>query len=104
MRIFISQPMNGMTDEQIKEVRNRTIEYIKAHDDSATIIDSYIEEEPPKDCNQGIWYLGKSIELLASADMIWMVDGWQNAKGCILENEIACRYGLIINYATQEGC
>lgn len=42
----------------------------------------------------GLWWLGKSIELLAQADVAYFVKGWNKARGCLIENECAFRYGV----------
>ena len=33
------------------------------------LIDSYIEDNPPKDSKEAVWYLGESLKKLAQADV-----------------------------------
>lgn len=96
-KIFISQPMNGLSDLQISKDRARVIEslYNEGYKpDEITIIDTYIEENAPDNVNAGLWYLGKSIELLADADIVVFAKGWRGARGCLIEFECAVEYGI----------
>ena len=58
------------------------------------LIDSYIEDNPPKDNNQAIWFLGKSLEKLATADVFIGIEDTWNWNGCSIEDETARRYGI----------
>ena len=60
----------------------------------AEIIDSFITKAPPKDSNIPVWYLHKSIELLAQADMAVFAFDWHNARGCVIEHHVAIAYGI----------
>lgn len=99
MKIFISQPMRGKTDKQIKLERKDAI--AKAKDvlgEEVEIIDSYFEEYNPNNGCIPMKYLAKSIELLADADIVCFANGWQDARGCVIERECAVRYGIPIYY------
>ena len=97
MKVFISQPMNGKTDEEILETRKRITEMLyNTYPGSVEIIDSYIDEEPGKDINKPLWYLSKSIELLSEADTAYFAKGWGSARGCKIEYTCAEEYGLTI--------
>lgn len=96
-KVFISQPMNGLSDSQIKEDRERVIEGLYKYGykpDEITIIDTYIVESAPDDVNSGLWYLGKSLELLSGADIAVFARGWRNARGCQIEFKCAKEYGI----------
>lgn len=96
-KVFISQPMNGLSDLQIEKDRARVIEglYNEGYKpDEITIIDTYIEENAPDNVNSGLWYLGKSLELLADADIAVFAKGWRNARGCQIEFKCAKEYGI----------
>lgn len=96
-KIFISQPMNGLSDLQISKDRARVIEglYNEGYKpDEITIIDTYIEENVPDNVNNGLWYLGKSLELLSDADIAVFAKGWRNARGCQIEFKCAKEYGI----------
>ena len=96
-KIFISQPMNGLSDLQISKDRARVIEglYNEGYKpDEITVIDTFIEENAPDNVNAGLWYLGKSIESLADADIAVFAKGWREARGCLIEFECAKKYGI----------
>ena len=80
MKVMISQPMRGKTEEQIREERKAIIE--KFNNMHIEVIDTIFTEEPPKDCNVAVYYLGKSISAMKDIDAIYMDDGWREARGC----------------------
>lgn len=95
IKLFISQPMNGLSDEDVLKERDRAIcEAKKALGENIEVLDSYFTEDEPEGVNSGLWWLGKSIELLAQADTAYFVRGWHKARGCLIENECAFRYGV----------
>ena len=96
-KVFISQPMSGKSEEQIlKERQDAMIKLMSIYPDKEIeVIDSYIEETPDKKVkNDGVWYLGVSILLLSQAEVAYFMKGWDDARGCILEHNIAVAYGI----------
>lgn len=94
-KLFISQPMRGKTDDEILQGRNEAI--VRARNiakEEIEVIDSFIEKAPVD--IKPLWYLGRSIELLAEADYVYFEEGWQDARGCRIEHECAVQYGLTI--------
>ena len=95
-KLFISQPMRGLTDEEIlkarEEIKNRAEKTIG---EPLELINSFIEDYPGE-INQSIpvWYLGKSIQFLSQADIVYFAGDWRNARGCRIEYEIANAYGI----------
>ena len=108
--IFISQPMSGKSEEEILATRQKEIDKIHQLFDAdgveINIIASYIddatrkhfEEHVSDNINWDIYWLSKSLERLAMADMIWLCDGWEYSNGCNIELECATRYGVGIMY------
>ena len=97
-KLFISQPMRGLKDEEILKVREEIkIRAEKTIGEPIELLDSFIEEYPGE-INKSIpvWYLGKSIQILSQADIVYFGEGWENARGCKIEYEIACIYGIKI--------
>lgn len=93
MKVFISQPMKGKTNEEIKAERNRLIGKVRAlYGDDIEIIDSFFENAPAD--ARPLWFLGKSLELLATADVAAFARGWRDARGCRIENICAIEYGV----------
>ena len=91
MKIMISQPMRGKTNEQIREERKALVEKLESqgHEVIDTVLDISENKSP-------IYYLSKSIELLDKADGVVFMKGWQEARGCRIEHIIAYEYGKFI--------
>lgn len=94
-RLFISQPMKGKTDEEILKERELAIEEAKkALNDDVTIIDSFFQGAPAD--AKPLWFLGKSFELLSTADIAYFAKDWEKYRGCKMEHEAAIQYGIQI--------
>lgn len=101
-KVFISQPMTGLSKEEILNTRKKAIDHVHSaligsgRYDVMEIIDSYIEENQDKtDSTENLVYmLGTSIQLLSQADIVYFCDGWENSRGCKVEHLIAEEYGL----------
>lgn len=93
-KLFISQPMNGKTDEEIKAERADAL--LKATKqlggESVELIESFLENAPHD--AKPLWFLGKSLELLSTADVAYFAEGWENARGCRIEHGCAVQYGI----------
>lgn len=104
-KLFISQPMNGKSEEEILAVRKKAIESAKAAlEEDVEVIESYFEDyNPDKGCVP-LKYLSKSLELLADADVAYFARGWEQARGCRIENQCAIEYGIEIveDYRTKK--
>lgn len=94
MRLFISQPMKGKTNEQIKSERNKIIQRVKEHYPDIEVIDSFFENAPHD--AKPLWFLGKSLELLSTADIAYFANDWENYRGCRIENQCAIAYGIVV--------
>ena len=94
-KLFISQPMRGRTDEEILRERDEAIaiamDIVK---DNVEVIDSFFQDAPVE--AKPLWFLGKSIELLSSADTVYFCKRWNDARGCRIEHECAKEYGIEI--------
>lgn len=92
-KLFISQPMKGKTDGQILAERERAIEAAKELvGEEVEIIDSFFQAAPAD--AKPLWFLGKSLELLSSADVVYFAPGWNQFRGCKIEHECAVQYGI----------
>lgn len=97
-KLFISQPMRDKTDEEIKSERNEILRRVKEiyPNEDISVIDSFFENAPY--AATPLWYLGKSLQLLSTADIVYFAHGWDNYRGCKIEHKCAMEYGLnIIN-------
>ena len=94
-KLFISQPMNGKTNEEILAVREKAIDSAKKNlGDDVEVIDSHFEDYNPENGCVPLKYLSKSLELLADADIAYFAKGWEDARGCRIENQCAIAYGI----------
>lgn len=94
-KLFVSVPMKGRTEEAIKKSVMRMHCIAEAYEgEDLELIDSWVDEEPPKEGNQSIWYLGKSIEKLALADVFIGIDAGLEWPGCQVESLVAEHYGI----------
>lgn len=92
-KLFISQPMRGKSDADILAERQKAIKSAEAKiGEAVEVIDSFFQEAPVD--AKPLWFLGKSLELLADADIAYFAKGWQEARGCKIENTSAIEYGI----------
>ena len=92
-RLFISQPMRGKTNEEILAVRAKAIESAERNlGEKVEVIDSFFKDAPVD--AKPLWYLAKSIELLATADVVYFAKDWEKYRGCRIENICAVDYGI----------
>ena len=91
MKIMISQPMRGKTNEKIRKEREELVRRLQeeGHEVIDTVLDISENKSP-------IYYLSKSIELLDKADGVVFMKGWENARGCRIEYQVAKDYGKFI--------
>lgn len=94
-KLFVSVPMKGRTEAEIKASIQKMKNIAEAYEgEELELIDSYVEGNPPKDNNRAIWYLAKSLEKLADADVCICIDDDWEWNGCYIERETAGRYGI----------
>ncbi len=92
-KLFISQPMKGKADEEILAAREKAIRSAEEKlGEPVEVIDSFFQSAPAD--ARPLWFLGKSLELLAKADVAYFANGWEDARGCRIENTCAIEYGI----------
>ena len=85
--------MRDKTNEEIKAERERAIEAAeKEIGESVEVIDSFFEDAPHD--VKPLWFLGKALELLSTADIAYFVTGWNKYRGCRIEHLAALQYGI----------
>lgn len=95
IKVFISQPMKGKTEEEILRVREKAIASVKSIcNEDVEILDSYFSDFNPDDGCIPLKFLARSIVLLADADIAYFAKGWKDARGCRIEHECAVEYGI----------
>lgn len=103
-KAMLSQPMNGKTHEEIVSTRDQAIQKLTSL--GFEIVNTLFTDE---------WYsreamvargvvqipvcfLAKSIENMSLCHTAYFCKGWENARGCRIEHEVALAYGLEIIY------
>lgn len=94
-KLFVSVPMKGRTEEEIKASIQKMKKIAEIYEgEELELIDSYIEDNPPKGNNEAIFYLGESIKKLAQADVFVGICESYEWSGCRIENITAESYGI----------
>ncbi len=99
MKVFISQPMKGKSDEAILAERELIVERLKkSYGEDIEILDSFFADFKDSDSKRPqIIYLAKALEVLAEADLAFFGMGWTRARGCRIEYDVARAYGIKID-------
>ena len=86
--------MKDKTDEQILKERERAFSAVKEkfNGEDVEVIDSFFQSAPHD--AKPLWFLGKSLELLSTADVAYFIGEWKNYRGCKIENTCAKEYGI----------
>lgn len=110
MKVFISQPMTGLTEEEILSARKQARDNIIAvYGDDVKIIDNYYNDLYRQNVEQSmdgvvnswdVFWLSESLNGMSEADLIWFVDGWQHSRGCTVEHLCASLYGIDMEFET----
>lgn len=90
-KVFISQPMSGKTNLEIKRERRELVKELNKQGFEVlnTILDL-------GDNATSLQYLAKSIEIMDSADIVLFMPNWEKARGCVIEHEVALKYGKYV--------
>lgn len=94
-KLFISCPMGGRTEENIRNSMERMHKIAEAtFGEELEVIQTYIPGEAPDVKHCRVWYLGESIKMMAEADYFIGV-GYESAfPGCYMEYKVALEYGI----------
>lgn len=90
MKVFISQPMNGLSDDRVLHERTKIINLMHINPDD--VIDSF-NKEMPKGAGR-VWCLGDSVQLMDQADLVIFHKDWEKARGCRIEHDICIAYQI----------
>lgn len=97
--IMISQPMKDLSSEKITSVRENAIHTLETF--GYDVIDNFFTDEgfiTEDTKHTPVAYLAKSLEVMSKCDAVYFCKGWEKARGCKIEHEIAKAYGLVIIY------
>ncbi|MBW1672054.1 MAG: DUF4406 domain-containing protein [Deltaproteobacteria bacterium] len=103
-KAMLSQPMKGLTDEQIVAARDKAVKYLE--DKGYEVVNTLFTDEWYKKENMKergvlqipICFLAKSLESMSKCTSVLFVPGWEEARGCLIEHEVASKYGIEILY------
>ncbi len=103
-KAMISQPMAGKTDEEIVATRERAIKALE--EKGYEVVDTLFtaawgEKEAMKQCGVEqipVAFLCKSLAAMSLCHTVYFCKGWENARGCKIEHEVAVAYGLEVLY------
>jgi hypothetical protein len=105
---MISQPMAGKTNKEIIEAREKAAaELLKL---GYKVKDSFFAEEKENEeslkeigvIDTPVWFMAKAIEAMSFCDTVYFCKGWEEARGCRIEHEIAEKYGLLTIHEEEE--
>lgn len=101
-RAMISQPMRDKTEAEIVSTRERAIEILESK--GYEVINNLFTDdwysskamEERNVVNKPLCFLTKSLEKMASCHVVYFCRGWENARGCRIEHQVAEAYGVEI--------
>lgn len=96
-RIMISQPMYGLSEEEILNKRDKIANKLRSL--GFDVIDTYFDNfnnvtENVKSIP--LYYLAKSLKMMSTCDAVFFCKGWETARGCKIEYDAANAYHLTI--------
>lgn len=103
-KAMLSQPMAGKSEEEIVATRNAAIKTLeeKGYEVINTL---FTDEWYSKDAmikrgvmNIPLCFLAKSLENMSLCDAVYFCKGWEKARGCKIEYDVATAYGVEILY------
>lgn len=103
-KAMLSQPMAGKTDEEIIATREKAIKVLESK--GYELVNTLFTDERYNKENmeqRGIvqiplCFLAKSLENMSLCHAAYFCKGWEKARGCRIEHEAACAYGLTVIY------
>ena len=103
-KAMLSQPMAGKDEKEIVAVREKAIATLKEM--GYEIVNTLFTDEwysHDRMVERGVvqiplCFLAKSLENMSKCHAAYFCHGWEKARGCRIEHEAACAYGLTVIY------
>jgi hypothetical protein len=103
-KAMLSQPMAGKTEEEIIKTRETSIKALEEKGYSVVntlFTDEWYNRDQME--SRGVvqiplCFMAKGIENMSLCHAVYFCKGWENARGCIIEHDVARAYGLEIIY------
>ena len=96
-KAMISQPMNGLTHEEIQAKREKVASKLERM--GYEVVNQYLEQ---CEAINPIACLARSIDTMAECRAVYFCDGGLNARGCHIEHAVAENYGFECIYEGRE--
>lgn len=104
IKAMLSQPMAGKSDEEIVSTREKAVKVLE--EKGYEVINTFFTNEwhnKEKMKERGVvqipvCFLAKSLEHMANCHAVYFCKGWEKARGCRIEHDVAEAYGLTILY------
>lgn len=96
---MVSQPMRGLSEEDIKKTRESAIKNLQSR--GYDVLNTYFDNDElpgPLGGNIPMRFLSKSIAMMSRCAAVYFCKGWDNARGCKVEHAVAEAYGLEMLY------
>jgi hypothetical protein len=104
MKAMLSQPMAGKSQEEIVETRERAIKALeeKGYEVINTLFtDQWYNKDSMKErgvVQIPLCFLAKAISHMSLCHVVYFCKGWEKARGCKIEHDVAVAYGLEVIY------
>ena len=107
MKVFISVPMVGRTDEEIAGAiviaKSKLVKIAVENNEAIEYVDNFVSMRDDTDIKDPAMYcLGGAIQKMSKCDAIYFCPGWKGARGCVIEWQVAVQYGLMRLYQDDE--
>lgn len=98
-KVYISGPITGRDEKEYMNDFNSTELWLTGlgYDVVNPVSDGIVEGWEWSD------YMRRDIKQLCDCDYIYFIKGWENSKGCCLENSIAFHLGINVLYLDESG-
>lgn len=91
-KVYVIQPMKGLSDDEIKAERKKAKAYAEIHlGEEVELIESFFEGES----GTPVGMLGRGISMMGDADLVVIMPyRWNENRGCSCEEHVVDSYGL----------
>lgn len=96
-KAMISQPMGGLTEDELLEIRDKAKAELEelGYEVLNTVFASFDNDAGLMDPDHiALLHPGKSLEEMAKCDLVYFCEGWQDKRGCRIEHQAASSYGI----------
>ena len=101
-KVMICQPMLGKSEGEIIATRDKAAKLLENR--GYEVVNTFfVDEWYSQDNMEGVvepplYFLAKSLEKMSYCDAVYFCKGWEDARGCRIEHEVALSYGYTIIY------